>query len=83
MSLQDIHTLALAIMELQELMPTIMENQNNINKRLEALDAHQMAMVGRIGELEARQDPGKHNDIVEWNEYNERNEPDYEKDRNR
>lgn len=42
----------------------IMANQNNMNRRLEALDAHQIAMVGRIGELEARQDPAKHNKLA-------------------
>jgi len=50
MSVQgQIEILGNAIMELQTLMQTVMFNQNNINKRLEA--------------LESRQDPATHNTV--------------------
>ena len=89
MSIQkQVQTLALALMELQKLIPKMMQNQSNLNnrmtvlesegyvgverrgheveieaitKKLEALDAHQIAMAGRIVEMEVRQDPMKHN----------------------
>ena len=78
------------LMEITNTLNRVMPNQNNMNKRLEllegemrtlneqyeALDAHHIAMAGRVVELEhtiermgARQDPGTHNSLEGSHDY--------------